>query len=561
MNFLSTGNQWTEIDYLGAKTTMIVGLNGAGKSTSTDSLTYALYGKAYRNINLPQLVNSITNKGLLVEIEFSIGNKQYLVQRGMKPAVFKIFVDGEEVKSRGPKDDQKYLEETILKMNINVFKQVVVISSTAYKPFMTLAAADRRKVVDSLLDAEVITVMGSLLKTKVDASNEELKEVERQIDMFDTKISLEKKRITDLQDNNDVLITEKEERIETFNAKIEEHRLALIFLQRAVDEAMADCPSVDKASSRRNKLLQLEASIEEKKRSLRNEITFFENHDDCPTCKQSIDLEFKECEVVKKKSKATELDDALSLLEEEMSIVTENMNLIAEYNKEITRLNNEIQKANQEIRFSNGYITDLNNEIQSLRAKISTFKNEDSAIEDLTNELKTFNKERKRLADDKAVMTVASKLLKDTGIKTKIVNKYIPVMNQLINANLAKFDLFVEFTLDENFNETIKSRHRDVFTYASFSEGEKMRIDLSILFAWRSLAKLRNSASTNLLFMDEVFDGASDFNGVDALVEVIQNANSSENIIMISHSDKYNDSFDRVLKFEKNGNFSRMIEE
>lgn len=560
-NLLATGNNFIEIDFVKAKSTLIVGNNGAGKSTMLEALTYGLFGRAYRAINLPQLINSMTGKGLLVELEFTIGSKSYVIKRGMKPNIFKIYIDGVERKSEGPKEDQKYLEEIILKLNFKSFCQIIVLGSANYIPFMELSAGDRRKVVENLLDIQIFTIMNSLLKTRSDSLTEEMRDLDREIDLCENKIEIEQKHLASLRQDNTILIEQKQEQIHKHNAARDECSEVITSIQTQVNELFKEVEDAVKLQTTRTKLLQFEASINEKIKKYKSEITFFESHDDCPTCKQGIDHDFKASAISKHSLKTKELGSAMGSLDNELREVENRITRMNDTQKSISNLQNEIAVNNQKIRSGNVYINELQEEIDKLKEKAESLDSSDSTIKALTNTLKSHKTEMERLHSNKAVQIVAGKLLKDTGIKTKIINQYIPVMNTLINKYLGKMELFVEFNLDDSFNETIKSRYRDTYSFASFSEGEKMRISLAILFTWRAISKMRNSASTNILIMDEVLDSSLDLQGTDEFLTIIEELTSDSNIFVISHKgDPLYDRFENVIRFEKNGNFSHIVE-
>lgn len=557
-NILSTGNIFTEIDFLSHKSTLVVGENGAGKSTFIEALTYCLFGRPFRKINLAQLINSITNKNLLTEVEFSIGSNEYLVRRGMKPNIFKIFINGSEMNSQGSKDDQKYLEETVLKMNFKSFCQIVVLGSTNYIPFMLLSSADRRLVVENLLDIQIFTIMNQLLKRKIDDNSSEISSYDLEINVLEAKIESEKRHLETLRADNKELIENKLNNIKKQETIILESEKLVNEFNIEVDRLMADVPNIDKLQLNKNKLLQFEASIEEKLRKSKKDLEFFTNHDNCPTCKQLIDSNFKNDALLQHECKSNELSDALTDLDAKLKELNDKIKTVMDVQSNIQKINNNISLENQKIRSTKAYITELEVEIETLRTKSTSIGNTDGIIKDLTKNLNEYNIKLESSKKQKDLYTLAGKLLKDTGIKTKIINRYIPIMNNLINQYLSQMELLVEFNLDENFNETIKSRFRDTFSFESFSEGEKMRITLAILFTWRSIAKLRNSASTNLLIMDEVLDSSLDDNGTEEFLRIIGDLTKDTNTFIISHKgDMLYDRFESVIKFEKHSNFSK----
>lgn len=568
-NILSTGNQFTEILLNRSKSTLVVGENGAGKSTFIEALTFALYGRPFRDINKPQLINTITGKKLLVELEFSIGNKEYMVRRGMKPNVFEIYQDGRLLDQpagknidKGVKKGDEYqdmLERQILKLNFKSFAQIVVLGSANYTPFMQLKTADRRKVVEDLLDIQIFSVMNSLLKDKVSENRQELQDVDYQITLVEQTIEMHRKHLDSLQQNNDELIEQKRLKIGEYETALELHNVELDKLNEQVDALNEQVADQEKVNTRKLKLVQMESSLEDRIRKLNKEIQFFHDHDNCPTCKQGIDHDFKNETIEKRSAKKKEIDDAMSEIEKQVEAASKRLEDIAEVNRQITSLNAKIQNNNNQIKFYNQYITGLNEEIEELRNQSVKIRSDSDESEKYEKKLAGHQKKKEELSKQKAMLDVAAHLLKDTGIKTKIIRQYVPIMNKLINKYLAAMDFFVQFELDESFNETIKSRFRDDFSYASFSEGEKMRIDLSLMFTWRAIAKLRNSASTNILIMDEVFDSSLDASGTEEFLKILESLTQDTNTFIISHKgDQLYDKFHSVIKFEKHANFSRI---
>ena len=559
-NILSTGNQFTELDLNRSNSTLVVGENGAGKSTFIEALTFALYGKPFRNINKPQLLNAITGKNLLVELEFSIGKKDYMVRRGMKPNLFEIWLNGEMMNQHaGARDYQEFLEKNILKLNFKSFSQIVVLGSANYVPFMQLPAMQRRAVVEDLLDIQIFSIMNSLLKDKMAQNKSDITDVEYQIDLCEQKIELHSKHIDTLRANNDELIAQKQQKIAEHQEAIDGLHTDTESLSERVNALNEQIADHEKVSTRKSKLVQMEASLEDKIRKLNKEIQFFHDHDNCPTCKQGIDHDFKTGTIEKRTAKTQEVSEALHKLEAEIGAANTRLEEIQALNKQITSLNSKITDNNQQIGFYQRYIRDLNKEIDGLREQANKIATESEDTSKFIEELNNHKKKKETLSRQKSVLDVASHLLKDTGIKTKIIKQYVPIMNKLINKYLAAMDFFVNFELDEQFNETIKSRFRDDFSYASFSEGEKMRIDLSLMFTWRAIAKLRNSASTNLLIMDEVFDSSLDSAGTEEFLKILESLTQDSNVFIISHKgDQLYDKFHSVIKFEKHANFSRI---
>ena len=559
-NLLSTGNQFTELDLNRSKSTLVVGENGAGKSTFIEALTFALYGTPFRNINKPQLINSITGKNLVVELEFSIGKKEYMVRRGIKPNVFEIFLNGRLIDQTADiREYQEMLEKQILKLNFKSFSQIVVLGSANYVPFMQMKSQDRRKVVEDLLDIQIFSVMNSLLKEKQQTNRSDLQDVDYKIDLCQQKIDMHRKHIDTLKANNDELIEQKRQKIREHQEGVDSYGIDIETLMEQVEALNQQVADQDKVANRKTKLVQMEASLEDRVRKLNKEIQFFHDHDNCPTCKQGIDHDFKNETIQSRQLKTQEVSEAISKIESEIEGANDRLNIIADINKSITSVNTKIQENNQQIKFLNRYITDLTKEIKDLEDQADKITTDQDETSSFVEELENHSKRKEMLSNQKAVFDVSSHLLKDTGIKTKIIRQYVPIMNKLINKYLAAMDFFVNFELDESFNETIKSRFRDDFSYASFSEGEKMRIDLSLMFTWRAIAKLRNSASTNLLIMDEVFDSSLDAGGTEEFLKILESLTLDTNTFIISHKgDQLYDKFHSVLRFEKHANFSRI---
>lgn len=561
-NILSTGNVFTEIDFTKSKTNLILGENGAGKSTLIDAFFFALYGKPFRNINKPQLLNSITQKELLVEVEFSIGKKQYLVRRGIKPNIFEIFLDGTLInQNAGMVDYQEVLERNILKMSLKSCKQIVVLGSTNYVPFMELPTGERRKVISDLLDIEIFNIMAEIAKKRVSENKTEIKDTDHEIELVEQKIEMIQKHIQSLKVNNEELIDKKNELIASTQVKIDGIMAELERLNSEVDRLSESTVDFDRVSNRKAKLVELEGQFEAKIRQVKKEISFFGEHDDCPTCKQGIDHEFKEEKIGKKNTQLDDLNEKLVKLETEIGELDGRIREMVQISSQIAVLNREIQDKNSDVR-------SLNSSIDFMKQEIEGLKKNTSQVDESIGELATHRSNRnaiierkQKLYSDKELLDAASNLLKDGGIRTRIVKQFIPVINKLINKYLSALDFFVNFELDDQFNETIKSRHRDVFSYASFSEGEKFRIDISLMLTWRAIAKLRNSASTNLLILDEVFDSSLDNTGIEEFLKVLDTVSTESNIFVISHKgDTLFDKFDTILKFEKQGNFSKLAD-
>ena len=562
MNLLSTGNAFTEVSLNTHKSTLIVGQNGAGKSTILDALSFVLYGKPFRKINKPQLINTINGKNCVVEVEFDVGKKKYRVVRGIKPNIFEIYHNGEMInQSADVKDYQELLEKTILKLNHKSFNQIVILGSASFVPFMQLPAAHRREIIEDLLDIQIFSVMNSLLKDKIATNRSTITDNKYKLEMVIDKIDIHKKHLEAQKVDNTQLIADKQSKIVKLTNDVTTIKKNVEAFNKEIEELRTKLINKDKLSAKQSKLQTLQRQISERVKKTTKEIDFFTDNDTCPTCNQDISQEFKDNMIGDRTNQQTQLVDGLNKLQEELSIVMESMQEFAEINDSIVELNKNVAVSNNNVKFSNEAIQELQIEVTALQEKTMNIENNSAEIKTLLEDQKALGLAKIELEDEKSVYDVASVLLKDSGIKTKIIKQYIPVINKLINKYLASMDFFVNFELDENFEEKIKSRFRDEFSYASFSEGEKARLDLALLFTWRSIAKLRNSASTNLLILDEVFDGSLDNTGNDELLGILQALTQGNNVFVISHkTDAYLDKFEKVLKFEKHKNFSRIAE-
>ena len=557
-NFLSTGNIFTEIELNKSATTLIVGENGAGKSTLLDALSFALFNKPFRKINKPLLLNSITKKDLVVEIEFSIGSNNYKIIRGIKPNVFEVYQNGALLnQSADSKDYQDILEKQILKINFKSFCQVVVLGSASFVPFMSLPAGQRREIIEDLLDLQIFTSMNIILKQRITSNAEDLIKQEANKTIVEEKIKLVKKHLIEIQNSNDKIITEKNDRIAQTNIQINEldnEYWKLENKRKDLEEKMVDEKEL---TSSMKKLTALKHKFEAHLSSQKEQIKFFTDHDNCPTCKQEINETFK-CDMVQNnQERVKELNDNLEVVAKNYVETNDKINEMMSIQSEINSTKMDIHKLTTRISSLIEYRTQLENEINTIQ-KIVKEDNSDQ-LNKLVDEFKEAEIVLSELHDLKQTYQAVSVLLKDGGIKAKIIKQYIPIINKLINKYLSSMDFFVQFELNEEFNETIKSRFRDEFSYASFSEGEKMRINLAILFTWRAVAKLRNSISTNILIMDEVMDSSLDANGTEEFMKVLTHLTSDTNTFIISHkTDQFYDKFTSVIKFEKHKNFSKV---
>ncbi len=558
-NFLSYGNHWTEVNLNQNKSTLVIGENGAGKSTVLDALTFVLYNKPFRKVTVQQLINSINDNHMEVEVEFSIGKNNYKVARGQKPRKFEVYSNGEMLNQEAhAKDYQEVLEKNILKLNHKSFCQVVVLGSSSFIPFMQLPNNHRKEVIEDLLDIGIFSIMSTLLKDKASSNRRLLGEVSASITLLDAQIDMQKEYIEKMVQKKDELIQEKEEAIEKLTNTNGLLDLNLADEEEKLFKLRKEVRDEEKIRKKLNQLHNLDEKIGEKVKRLRKEIEFFHSHDDCPTCNQTIDEEFKQHSISSKEDTINECNEGFDKLETEITETQDSVNHIVEVWKDIDKVNQLINNLKSEINANQSVIDSLQNDIN--RAGEENIDEERKKITDLNKRKGSEEEEKKTLSDTQEVFNIATTLLKDTGIKSRIIKQYVPVMNKLINKYLAAMDFFVQFELDENFNEVIKSRFRDEFTYASFSEGEKMRIDLSLLFTWRAIAKLKNSASTNLLIMDEVFDSSLDVSGTDEFLKIINDLTLDTNVFIISHkTDQLVDKFTNVIRFEKHQNFSRMV--
>lgn len=560
-NLLSTGNIFTEINLNTHNTTLIVGENGAGKSTILDALSFVLFGKPFRDVKKGQLINSINNKALLVEVEFQVGSKNYLIQRGAKPSIFNVYQDGTLINNDASNGDyQDMLDKQILKINHKTFSQIVVLGSASFVPFMQMKSANRREVIEDLLDIQIFTTMNTLLKDKISSNKSDVIEVDYTLKSLSEKIELEKQHLAVLQSSN-------EEQIGAKRLKIAELELEVTQATSIIDVCNIELQQYNglvdlqaRLLARQTKMNTLAHQLNTKEREYSKDILFFNNHDDCPVCQQSINSDFKHGTVEEKKQKRDEVVSASTDLQSKIDVLVQELGEVKSKMKLQDALQMRLTNYRNDLLFWNRLISELQADIQRLE---STQHIEDNTnrLAELRVQLKEQINKRELLGKRKVTLEMAAVLLKDTGIKTKIIRQYIPVINKLINKYLASMDFFVNFELDENFDEKIKSRFRDEFSYASFSEGEKSRLDLALLFAWRSISRLRNSTSTNLLILDEVFDGSLDAQGNEELLKIIQTLTEGNNVFVISHkTDAYIDKFERILRFEKQKNFSTMVE-
>lgn len=560
-NLLSTGDAWTEVNFQRSKSTLIVGDNGAGKSTILDAVCFALFAKPFRKINKSQLINSINKKGSLVEIEFSIGPKQYLVRRGQKPNVFDIIVDGSTLNQTSDvREYQEMLEKNILKLNFKSFSQIVILGSASFTPFMQLPAAHRREIIEDLLDIQIFSTMNAILKQKIGLNKDELLSVNYDMKLVAEKIQLQKKLAESMQQNNELVISEKNSQMIEVGGNLQIALDALKEVCETIINIQDTISDEEQVRQKQRKSTSMYDLLVSKSTKIESEVEFFENNDDCPTCRQEIQKAFKSSTIEDKKKQIDNILEAKRDLEDQLSALSERLEEIAGINKNISRYRTISSEHNTQIKIYENTIQLLRNEIEQLKQRGSVIGVDTEEMEGFKRSLKSYINTKEELLKDKSVLDIAAVLLKDSGVKTKIIKQYIPVINKLVNKYLAAMDFFVNFDLNENFEETIRSRHRDDFSYESFSEGEKMRIDLALLFTWRSISKLRNSASTNLLIMDEVFDSSLDNGGTEEFLKIINTLTADTNLFIISHKgDQLFDKFHSVIKFQKVKNFSQMV--
>jgi len=560
-NFLSTGNIFSEIGLDEHQTTLIVGDNGAGKSTLLDALSFSLFGKPFRKIKKPQLINSITRKNLMVEVDFSINKVDYKIIRGIKPHVFEVYKNGEIInQSAAVKDYQAILERQILKVDHKTFCQVVVLGSATFQPFMQLSTQNRREIIEDLLDLQVFTTMNGLLKNKILVNNESLRKSDADRKQLNDKITLMRSHMIEMQSNNETLISEKKEMIEDSRVKIEVNSAKYKELEEKNCTLKSNISDENKIKEKMGQLSLLKVKIETKLRGVRKDLDFYMENDNCPVCHQDIHEDFREETIKERKSQKEEIDVGIDKLVEQYNKMDSRIKEIMVVNDKINDNNLEIHTIKNNINSTMEYVAILEKEINGLNKKIVE-NNDHSTMTELETHLQRIEKEHCNNEEERNILSMCTSMLKDGGIKSKIIKQYVPVINKLINKYLSSMEFMCQFELDEQFNETIKSRHRDVFSYTSFSEGEKMRINLAILFTWRAVAKMRNSINTNILIMDEVFDSSLDANGTDEFMKVIRELTMDTNTIIISHkSDQLSDKFERVLKLEKNRNFSTITE-
>ena len=559
-NLLSTGNNYTEIELDSNQNTLIVGENGAGKSTVLDALTFALFGKPYRNINKPQLVNSINGKQCMVELGFEIGKDSYMIRRGIKPNVFEIYCNDELVNQDSTvKDYQDMLERMILKMNYKSFTQIVILGSSSFTPFMQLPAADRRAVIEDLLDIQIFSQMNILVKERLSNSKTEINELKIRLDSAKEKIEMHKRHVEEMKRNTTAIITGKRDDLQSNRQLVVEYQIELENISKQVDELQAQITDESSLKEKFMKLVSFEAKIEQNRNKVIREIEFFSENAHCPTCKQDIHEDFKENRVHDCKNSIKEFETGLKELDEKRIVVEERLKAISDVANTISDLNRNSASVLAKLDSARKYVQTLETEIETLEKTKKDNVGYAEESQQLYDEYNNLIERKKVIYDDQMYYKVASQLLKDSGIKTKIIKQYLPIINRMVNKYLAAMDFFANFNINEEFKETIKSRHRDDFSYENFSEGEKQKIDLALLLTWRAVARLKNSVNTNLLMLDETFDSSLDGKGTEALLHILRTLPDHTNIFVISHKDQLHDKFNHSIRFEKKQNFSRIV--
>ena len=562
-NFLSTGNAFSEMCLDCNHSTLIVGSNGAGKSTVLDAICFALFNKPFRKITKGQLVNAVNEKETLVEIEFNIGSREYLIRRGIKPNVFEIHLNGNMLNQEASAaEQQKSLEQNILKLNYKSFTQVVILGSSTFVPFMQLSPPHRREVIEDLLDIKIFSTMNLILKDRVKTLREQIRDLEYKMEITKEKVQMQQRFIQDLK-------TQSKENNVQRHTEIRKLQDEIALTQKENEDNLVSCTALqtdlkkyDSVDDEHNKLRIYESKFADKFKKLRSDYKFFDKNDTCPTCKQSIDEELRTTKKTSITSSISELENASSELNDKLQKIKEDLQSKKDLLSQLQELNAQIVSNNKEISWKEQSIKKLNDQIAKQEGGGANLKREQEKLKELAKEGVSIEKYMSTSKHDRDNHDVVVNMLRDTGIKSNIIKKYLPVMNQLINRYLKELDFYVSFELNENFEETIKSRFRDEFSYASFSEGEKMRIDLALLFTWRTIAKMKNSANTNLLMLDEIFDSSLDSSGTDDFMKILRTFSEDTNVFVISHKpDVLQDKFERLLRVEKKQNFSTIIEE
>ena len=558
-NFLSTGNVFSEIDLTEGRTNLIVGSNGAGKSTILDALTFSLFSRPFRKISKSMLVNSINEKDCVAEIEFRIGKTEYKVVRGMKPSKFEIYCNGVLWdKESSVNEQQKNFENSVLKMNYKSFTQIVVLGSSTFVPFMKLSVPQRREIIEDILDIQVFSTMNLLLKDRVKENNVEIRDVDYQIDLLKDKIELQKQHMLTLEKRTEEDIKKKQKQIEEYQTTETHGTEEVLILTQQIERLNKEMKEYSKSSEKLKKLNTFLIKLTHKLNTCEKDRKFFEDHDVCPTCSQELEKEFVATMTDDLDDKIKDISIGKEELLEAIEQEEKRLEKFTELSTEVNNINTTISQTNFQLMTIRKQITDIENEIKELEGTNPDKKAEYNKLETFIKDKKNFSRQYADLKKDGDVLTTAGQLLKDNGIKTRIIKTYLPTMNKLINDFLQRMEFYVNFTLDENFEEIIKSRYRDIFSYDSFSEGEKARIDIALLLTWRSIAKLKNSVDTNLLILDEIFDGSLDQTGTSDLGWILRNFDENTKVYVISHKQNLDDKFDRTITVEKSKNYSTL---
>ena len=559
-NFLSTGNHWTEIDFRKSNTNLVIGTNGAGKSTMLDALTFGLFNKAFRKINKSQLINTTNERECVVEIEFNVNNRDYLVRRGIKPNIFDIEVNGNPLhKEADDRVNQKILEENILKVNYKSFTQIVILGSSTFVPFMQLSGANRRDVIEDLLDIRIFSAMNNLIKDKIRIQKEKIRSLELKKETLKDKIEMQETFIKEIEDQGRNNIEANKDKIKILGIENDTHIEHNELKESNVKDLIKEQEEVTGASKKLEKLNNMKGKITQKVSTITKEHKFFTDNTVCPTCGQNIEEEFRVNRIADVQTKAKELKKGFQDLEETIKKEQDRERQFNKLSKEITKLNNDISQNNTRVSINQRQIRDLENEVQTITEQLKNRNTEHEKLTEFKNNLNQTLENVSGIREEIGHYDFAYSLLRDDGVKTKIIKKYIPFINQQVNRYLQLMDFYINFTLDEEFNETVKSPIHEDFSYASFSEGEKMRIDLALLFTWREVARVKNSVNTNLLIMDEVFDSSLDGMGTEEFLKIIRFIIKDANIFVISHKSDLHDKFESVIKFDKVKGFSRKV--
>jgi DNA repair exonuclease SbcCD ATPase subunit len=557
-NFLSTGNAFTTIKLDQNATTLIIGENGSGKSTLLDAMCFVLFGKAYRNINKPQLVNTINNKQCHVEITFTIGNKLYKIVRGIKPNIFEIWIDGNLInQDAASKDYQKYLEESILKLNHKSFTQLVILGSASFTPFMQLTPAARREVIEDILDIKIFSAMNQVLKQKTTDLKEKMGEFDVKISIGKNKTQVQQDYIKTLQDDRDAKITDIQTKIQQTAHEIQQKQSSIEELDNKRTKHIGDISDLSQITIQLEDVVRQMNEFEYNSSKIEKDISFYHNNDNCPKCKQGIPHTFKQTIISEQETELNKVRNSIDGTKNKEHQLQTRLNEIKKISGDINKLSEAIADLKSDITSNQRFIQRLELEKNDIQVKVGNIEQEKNKLKDLAKDILDIVKERSDLNETQHYYDIAGVLLKDSGIKTRVIKKYLPVINKLVNKYLAHMDFFVQFTLDEKFDEIIKSRYRDDFSYESFSEGEKQRIDLALLFTWRTIAKLKNSASTNLLILDEIFDSSLDSAATELVMSLLNALGEGTHVMVISHKgDQLFDKFANVIRFQKKKNFS-----